>query len=194
MCTPWDELSVDLVEELNFDIIKIASCSFNDWPLLERIAKTKKKIIASTAGASLDGIDQVVSFFSHRQKDFALMHCVGEYPCLRENLELNQIDLFHERYPGIPIGFSTHEDPENYDSIRIAVAKGALSLKNILEFPRRDIYSMHTRLRPSRQGYGWNSAIDAFTMCGVLGKRKNFTQKEIYDLGILHRGAYAARD
>ena len=86
MCTPWDELSVDLVEELDFDIIKIASCSFNDWSLLERIAKTKKRIIASTAGASLDGIDQVVSFFSHRQKDFALMHCVGEYPCLRENL------------------------------------------------------------------------------------------------------------
>ena len=38
------------------------------------------------------------------------------------------------------------------------------------------------------------SAMDAFKMCGVQGKRKNFTQKEIYDLGILHRGAYAARD
>lgn len=194
MCTPWDELSVDLVEELNFDIIKIASCSFNDWSLLERIAKTKKRIIASTAGASLDGIDQVVSFFSHRQKDFALMHCVGEYPCLRQNLELNQIDLFHERYPGVSIGFSTHEDPENYDSIRIAVAKGATIFEKHIGVPT-ERYKLNAYSATPEQAKMWlESAMDAFKMCGVQGKRKDFTQKEIYDLDILHRGAYAARD
>lgn len=194
MCTPWDELSVDLMEELDFDIIKIASCSFNDWSLLERIAKTKKRIIASTAGASLDVIDQVVSFFSHRQKDFALMHCVGEYPCLRENLELNQIDLFHERYPGIPIGFSTHEDPENYDSIRIAVAKGAVIFEKHIGVPT-ERYKLNAYSATPGQAKMWlESAMDALKMCGVQGRRKNFTPKEIYDLGILHRGAYAARD
>ena len=33
---PFDENSVDLIEEHNFDIIKIGSCSFTDWPLLEK--------------------------------------------------------------------------------------------------------------------------------------------------------------
>src|SRR3989344_3563014 len=35
MCTPFDENSVDLIEKHNFDVIKIASCSLTDWPLLE---------------------------------------------------------------------------------------------------------------------------------------------------------------
>ena len=57
LSTPFDEESVDLIDDQNLDFIKIASCSFGDWPLMERIARSNKKIIASTAGASLDLID-----------------------------------------------------------------------------------------------------------------------------------------
>ena len=78
MTTPFDENSVDLAEELDVDIIKIASCSCGDWPLLERIIKVDKPIVFSTAGASFDTIDKMVSFFQHREKEFAIMHCVGE--------------------------------------------------------------------------------------------------------------------
>ena len=54
ICTPFDETSVDLIMEHNYDIIKIASCSFNDWPLLEKIAQQNKPVIASAAGSSLE--------------------------------------------------------------------------------------------------------------------------------------------
>ena len=66
ICTPFDETSVDLIMEHNYDIIKIASCSFNDWPLLEKIAQQNKPVIASDAGSSLEEIDQVLSFLTHR--------------------------------------------------------------------------------------------------------------------------------
>ena len=46
MCTPFDENSLNLIRELNFDIIKIASCSANDWPLLEEVYKLNKPILA----------------------------------------------------------------------------------------------------------------------------------------------------
>ena len=36
MCTPFDEASVDLIAEGDYDIIKVASCSAKDWPLLEK--------------------------------------------------------------------------------------------------------------------------------------------------------------
>jgi N-acetylneuraminate synthase len=62
ICTPFDEKSVDLIDQQKFNIIKIASCSFTDWPLLERVVRSDKPIIASTAGASLEEIDKVVSF------------------------------------------------------------------------------------------------------------------------------------
>ena len=67
MTTPFDENSVNLAEELDVDIIKIASCSCGDWPLLERIVKVNKPIVFSTAGASFDTIDKMVSFFQHRE-------------------------------------------------------------------------------------------------------------------------------
>ena len=41
-CTPFDEISVDKIVKHNFDIIKIASCSFTDWSLLEKIAFSSK--------------------------------------------------------------------------------------------------------------------------------------------------------
>jgi sialic acid synthase SpsE/mannose-6-phosphate isomerase-like protein (cupin superfamily) len=195
MCTPWDEPSVDLMEELNYDIIKIASCAFNDWPLLERVVKSNKPIIASTAGAQLDSIDQVVSFLSHRQKEFAIMHCVGEYPCLKESLELNQIDFFKDRYPNVPIGFSTHEDPSNMDTIKIAIAKGAMLFEKHIGVAT-DKYQLNAYSATPEQSKSWiESALDTVIMCGgSKNKRKGFTEKEMEDLGILYRGAYAARD
>ena len=195
MCTPWDEPSVDLMEELNYDIFKIASCAFNDWPLLERVVQTKKPIIASTAGAHLDAIDQVVSFLSHREKDFAIMHCVGEYPCLKQNLELNQIDFFKERYPEVSIGFSTHEDPANIDAIKIAVAKGATLFEKHIGVATTK-YEINLYSANPEQAKSWiDSAVDTLVICGgPKTKRKGFTEKEMSDLGILYRGAYAARD
>ncbi len=38
MCTPFDETSVDKIVEMDFDVIKVASCSARDWPLLEKVA------------------------------------------------------------------------------------------------------------------------------------------------------------
>ena len=62
VCTPFDEASVDLIERHDFGIIKIGSCSATDWPLLERVVKTDKPVIVSTAGMPLEEIDKVVSF------------------------------------------------------------------------------------------------------------------------------------
>ena len=60
VCTPFDEKSVDKIVKHNFEIIKIASCSFTDWPLIEKIASANKPVIASTAGATLEDIEKVV--------------------------------------------------------------------------------------------------------------------------------------
>lgn len=191
VCTPFDEISVDRIEEHGFDIIKIGSCSFTDWPLLERIAKTDKPIIASTAGATLEDIDRVVLFFEHREKDFALLHCVGEYPTTDENLQLNQIDLFKERYPGLVIGFSTHENPDNCDSIKIAIAKGAKIFERHIGV-KSENYQLNAYSSTPEQIHKWvTSARKAFELCGVSGVRRNFSEKEINDLAGLKRGVFA---
>ena len=66
MVTPFDEASVDKCLEHEVEILKIASCSVTDWPLLEKIAKAKKPTIFSTGGANFDEIDNVFTFLSKR--------------------------------------------------------------------------------------------------------------------------------
>jgi sialic acid synthase SpsE/quercetin dioxygenase-like cupin family protein len=193
VCTPFDEDSVDLIEEHRFAFIKIASCSFTDWPLLERIVKTNKPVIASTAGASLEDIDKVVSFFEHRKKNIALMHCVAEYPTLKPNLQLNQIDLLRSRYPNIPVGYSTHEDPGNIDAVKIAVAKGAAILERHVGVAT-DEFSLNAYSGSPEQILPWLQSIqEGLAMCGVRGRRADFTKGELASLHDLRRGVFASR-
>ena len=193
ICTPFDERSVDLIEEYGFDVIKIGSCSFTDWPLLERIVRTDKPIIASTAGAALEDIDKVVSFFEHRGKDFALMHCMGEYPTPDARLQLNQIDFLKQRYPQVRIGSSTHENPDNMDSIKIAIAKGATIFEKHVGVPIEQI-RLNTYSATLEQIKRWlESAQQTFLMCGVSGKRPDFGKEEIVTLRSLQKGAFARR-
>lgn len=193
ICTPFDEVSVNLIEKHQFDIIKIGSCSVTDWPLIERIAKTNKPIIASTAGISLDDIDKVVSFLEHRNKQITLMHCVAEYPIGKANLQLNQIDVLRKRYPKIAVGYSTHESPENTDSIKIAVAKGATIFEKHVGVKTNSI-DLNVYSAAPQQIYQWLlSAKEAFSMCGVSSTRHPFTEKELNDLRGLRRGVFAKR-
>ncbi|MGA2733342.1 MAG: N-acetylneuraminate synthase family protein [Syntrophobacteraceae bacterium] len=193
MCTPFDEPSVDKIEKQGIDIVKIASCSFTDWPLLERIAQTKKPIIASTASASLDEIDNVVSFFEHRNKDFTLMHCVAEYPTADDNLQLNQIDLLRGRYPKVRIGYSTHEGPNNVDAIRIAVAKGAAVFEKHVGVPTEQ-FALNGYSASPAQAKAWlNAAAQSYRMSGVAGIRVKPSEKELDSITSLRRGVFASR-
>lgn len=191
ICTPFDEVSVHKVVKHQYDLIKIASCSFTDWPLLEKIAQTDRPIIASTASATLEEIDQVVAFFEHRNKKLCLMHCVGEYPTKRANLQLNQIDLLKERYPEITVGFSTHEEPDNLEAIKIAISKGAQVFERHVAIPS-DKYPLNAYSSTPAQIEAWlRSAQEAYQMGGVAGGRYPITEKERTDLRDLKRGVFA---
>jgi len=193
LCTPFDEKSVDLVDRHGYGMIKIASCSFNDWPLLERVARSGKPVIASTAGAALEDIDNVTVFFQHRGIPLCLMHCVGAYPTPDAELELNQIDFFHDRYPGVPVGFSTHENPDNLLPVAIAVAKGAAVLERHVGLPTEK-YSINAYSSTPEQVAKWlDAAAAAYSVCGRRGARRDISAKERADLRGLQRGLFAAK-
>ncbi len=193
VCTPFDEASVDLIEEHDFDIIKVASCSFTDWPLLERIVQAQKPIIASTAGIALHDIDKVVSFFEHRKKDFAIMHCVAQYPTPAARAQLNQIDILKARYPQVRIGYSTHEDPENVEAVKVAVGKGVTIFEKHVGVPDGQIRLNDYSANPGQAQRWLRTAQGAFELCGDLEKRAQFSKEELASLRSLQRGLFAAR-
>ena len=56
MATPFDEASVDMCVEFDLPLIKVASSDINDWPLLEKIASTRRPVIISTGGCLGEGL------------------------------------------------------------------------------------------------------------------------------------------
>lgn len=195
MSTPFDEASVSVIEEQQLDIIKIASCSFTDWPLLERIVQTQQPIIASTAGASFDQIDQVVSFLTNRKKKFAILHCVGEYPTPDANMHLSQVDVLKDRlrtrYPEINIGFSTHESPDNTDIVKMAIAKGVTIFEKHVGLATEK-YSLNAYSASPEQLQAWlNAAQYAMTVCGTNQQKRASNPQEAASLRSLQRGVFA---
>jgi sialic acid synthase SpsE/mannose-6-phosphate isomerase-like protein (cupin superfamily) len=193
MATPFDEVSVGQIEDQKLDFLKIPSCSFNDWPLLERVVQTDLPIIASTAGAAVEDMDQVISFLQHRNKDFAILHCVGEYPTPDERMHLSQIDFLRQRYPDVEIGFSTHEDPDHTDLVKIAIAKGArIFEKHVGVATER--YALNGYSASPQQVDRWLAAArHALMLCGVGDRRLPPNEGEAASLRSLRRGVFVKR-
>lgn len=190
MCTPWDEFSVEKIVEHGFDFMKVPSCYMTDWPLLEQVAKYDLPIVVSTAGEALEEIDRVVSFFKHRNKALTIMHCVGEYPAPDEHLHLGQIALLRKRYPEIPIGYSTHERPDNFEAVKIAIALGAVMFEKHTGVPTEK-YTLNGYSATPTQVRKWlESASDALTMIGDSSKRYSAPAGEQAALADLARGAF----
>jgi len=193
MATPFDNASVDVIDAQDLDIIKIASCSFTDWPLLERVAQSDRPIIASTAGASLADIDRVVSFLSHRNKAFAILHCVGEYPTPDERLNLHQIDTLKARYPDLRVGFSTHEDPANTDIVKLAVAKGVDLFEKHVGVATPE-YPINSYSATPEQVDAWLAAARyAQQICGNANRDPSANKAELGSLHALRRGVFVRR-
>lgn len=195
MSTPFDEASVDLCEELDLPIIKIASSDLNDWPLIERIAKTKKPVIVSTGGASIKDMDDFVTFFSNRHIPIAINHCVSIYPSEDRELELNQVDFLKNRYPNLVIGFSTHEYHDWHNSIMIAYAKGARTFERHIDIEADGIPVSPYCSTPENVDAWFKAFNKAKEMCGAPCTAKRMPpEKEIRYLDALVRGVYARRD
>jgi len=193
ICTPWDETSVEKIVEHGFDYLKVPSCYLTDWPLAEKIAQTELPVIVSTAGETFDEIDRVVSFYLHRKKLTAIMHCVGEYPTADENLQLNQIDLLKHRYSNVDIGYSTHEAPGQYDAVKMAVAKGATLFEKHVGVPTQQ-YGLNAYSANPEQVRRWlEAARSATSMAGVENRRHDFSLNEKNTLNELRRAAFARR-
>jgi len=190
--TPFDEVSVDTVIDHKCNFLKIASCSCTDWELLQKAATTDLPIIISTAGTSLEELHNVYSFFKNRKKQIAFLHCRAEYPTKEENLELNQIDLLKENFIDIPIGFSSHEFPDNYKSVKTALGKKIQILEKHIDL---DCETKNAYSCTPDQIHNWlQSVTEAVVTCGIDKGRYIISEKEKNDLQGLQRGIYAKRD
>jgi D-lyxose ketol-isomerase len=154
------------------------------------VAQSDRPIIASTAGATLANIDRVVSFLSHRNKAFAILHCVGEYPTPDERFNLHQIDTLKARYPNLRVGFSTHEDPSNTDIVKLAIAKGVDLFEKHVGVATPE-YPINAYSATPDQVDAWLVAAHyAQKVCGNANRDPSANKAELDSLRALRRGVF----
>lgn len=119
--TAFDKTAVDLLEEIDVPIHKIASFELVDLPLVEYVAKTKKPLIMSTGMASIPEIEEAVDTAKKAgTKDIILLKCGSNYPARPEDMNLQTIPHMKETF-NCPIGLSDH-------SLGIEVSIAAVAL------------------------------------------------------------------
>ncbi|WDN89395.1 N,N'-diacetyllegionaminate synthase [Desulfosarcina sp. BuS5] len=111
LSTPFDLESIDLLNELGFDIFKIPSGEITNLPYLRKIGKLKKKVIMSTGMSDLGEIEDALLILMKAgtsAENITILHCNTEYPTPIEDVNLKAMQMIGAAFPGIKIGYSDH--------------------------------------------------------------------------------------
>ncbi len=104
--SPWDEPSVDFLEEMDVPTHKVASASVTDLGMLRKLKETGKPIILSTGMSTIEQIDTAVEILGTDK--LVILHATSTYPLPAEEANLRMIHTLKDRY-GVPVGYSGHE-------------------------------------------------------------------------------------
>ncbi len=106
--TPFDQSSVDFLEELDVGFYKIASFELVDLPLIRYVAQKGKPIILSTGMGTLSEIEEAVEAArGEGNEQLALLRCASAYPAISDNMNLAAMKAMQEKFD-LPVGLSDH--------------------------------------------------------------------------------------
>ncbi|MCR9115318.1 MAG: pseudaminic acid synthase [bacterium] len=105
--TPFDDTSVDFLEQFDPPCYKVASFELVDLPLIEYIASKGRPIIMSTGMGSLSEINDAVQVVRQAGVPLTLLKCTSAYPSPPEAMNLRTIPHLAEAF-GVPTGLSDH--------------------------------------------------------------------------------------
>ena len=129
--SPWDEQSVDFLEQFNPATHKVASACLTDMGLLKRLRATGKPLIVSTGMSTTDQIERAIDFIG--TDNLVLMHTTSTYPCPPEELNLRMVETLRAKYD-CPVGYSGHE--AGLPTTVAAVVLGACSVERHITLDR----------------------------------------------------------
>ncbi len=105
--SPWDEASVDFLEQFNPPCYKIASASLTDKGLLKHIRAKGRPVIISTGMSTMEEVEQALKVLGNN--NLVVLHTVATYPAQDRHLNLSLIPALRQRFPTVPVGYSGHE-------------------------------------------------------------------------------------
>ncbi len=107
LSSPFSNEAVDLLTRLGIDAWKVASGELSNTPMLEQMLATRRPMLLSTGMSSIAEIDRIVHRVRSLDVPLALLQCTTAYPCAPEDIGLNLLATFRDRYQ-CPVGLSDH--------------------------------------------------------------------------------------
>lgn len=110
LSTPFDLLSIDVLEPLDMDYYKIPSGEITNLPYLRKIASKGRKVIISTGMCEMEEIGealQILEYGGLRRDDIIVLHCNTEYPTPMRDVNLRAMLDIRDSL-GVAVGYSDH--------------------------------------------------------------------------------------
>lgn len=105
--TPFDEESLQCLENIGVSMYKVASFDVVNHKLLRRIAETGKTVIMSVGMANLNEIQSAYKTLKEKTEKIAILHCVSAYPTDEKDANLAVINSLQNEFDCV-IGQSDH--------------------------------------------------------------------------------------
>jgi N-acetylneuraminate synthase len=107
LITPFDEKSLEDLEEIGVQAYKIASTDTTNLPFLKKVALTGKPMILSTGMCDMEEVKKAVTFVGQYTNKLILLQCTANYPIKDEEANLNVIPVFKKEFSCL-VGYSDH--------------------------------------------------------------------------------------
>ena len=105
--TPYDPDSVDYLKQIGVKKIKTASADIVDYRIHKKIVEHGLKPIVAVGMATYAEISDLLTIYDNAKLPPTLLHCVSNYPCSDESLNLKCIQSMKKKF-GYDVGFSDH--------------------------------------------------------------------------------------
>ncbi len=126
MSTPDEEDSLDFLDSLGMDPIKVGSGEVENIPFLRKVGQKRKDVILSTGMSDLGEVERAYrTLLSAGAKSVALLHCTTNYPCPIGEVNLKAMLTLKGAFK-TRVGYSDHTD-----GIEVSLAAVALGARII---------------------------------------------------------------
>jgi len=110
LSSPFDHESIELLNDLGLEILKIPSGEITNLPYLRQIGKLNKKIILSTGMSNIDEVKSALNILINsgtKKNNITVLHANTEYPTPMEDVNLKAMVKIGKELD-VKVGYSDH--------------------------------------------------------------------------------------
>lgn len=191
--TPFDLESIELLDKLGLEILKIGSGEITDLPFLRRIGCLGRRLILSTGMADLKEIKAALDVLTEAGTELSnitVLHCNSAYPTPMKDVNLSAMITIRDTFK-VKVGYSDHTP-----GVEVPIAAVALGAQ---------VIEKHLTLDKSMDGPDHHASLDPDELKEMVRAIRNIqdaigssvkkpSPSEIKNLDISRKSIVAARD